>query len=55
VEERTDRGAEPSWEHIGTDACERLVGLVTPLVDEIINQRGFALDNPMGLKPLVAG
>jgi hypothetical protein len=55
VEERTDLAAAPSWEALGAQRCERLGELMTPLVAAVVGRGGFALDNPMGLRPLVVG
>ena len=52
VEERTDLATAPSWQALGQRRCERLAGLVGPYVDLIIENGGFASDNPMGLTPL---
>ena len=52
VEERTDLAAAPSWQALGQRRCERLAELVGPYVDLIIENGGFAADNPMGLAPL---
>lgn len=53
VEERTDLGAEASWSALGHARCERLVELAGPLVRMIVDNGGFAVDNPMGLRTLV--
>lgn len=53
VEARTDAAAAAPVEALGADAAERLVTLAGPLVAAIIAGRGFALGNPMGLRPLV--
>jgi hypothetical protein len=51
VEERTDRGMAAAWAALGGERCERLVELTRPVVQRIVDNGGFLLDNPMGLKP----
>ncbi|WP_028926611.1 SCO6745 family protein [Pseudonocardia acaciae] len=53
VEERTDRGAAPSWAALGEERCDRLVELAGSLVEVIVDNGGFLQDNPMGLRTLV--
>jgi hypothetical protein len=54
VEERTDLGATRPWRHIGPEPTQRLVRLVGPVVRRVVDEGGFVLGNPMGLKPLDA-
>lgn len=43
VEDATDVLALPAWERIGEDGCARLRGLMTPLVQAIVDGGGFPL------------
>jgi hypothetical protein len=52
VEERTDLGVASAWRALGGQRCERLVELATPFVRLIVENGGFLVGNPMGLKPL---
>lgn len=54
VEARTDELADVPWARVGDARAERLVELVTPLVTAIVAGGGIKVDNPMGLRPLVA-
>lgn len=49
IEERTNGLAEPPWEHLGGDRCERLYALVWRLSDAIMQQGGIPVPNPMGV------
>jgi hypothetical protein len=54
VESRTDALADVPWAAVGDDQAERLVELCAPIVSTILARDGFMVDNPMGLRPLVA-
>ncbi len=53
VEARTDALADVAWAAVGDGRSERLVELAAPWVTAIAAGRGFMIDNPMGLRPLV--
>jgi hypothetical protein len=55
VEAATDALADMAWQAVGDAAAERLLTLSGPLVRAIMDGDGVAADNPMGLRPLVAG
>jgi hypothetical protein len=54
VESRTDALADVPWAAVGDEQAERLVELCAPIVSTILARDGFMVDNPMGLRPLVA-
>lgn len=49
IEDRTDLLALPPWQHLGREQSERLLALVQPLNQRIIDQGGIPQVNPMGL------
>jgi hypothetical protein len=49
VEDRTDELALPPWEHLGNARFARLIQLVRPLSQRILEQGGLPIPNPMGL------
>jgi helix-turn-helix protein len=49
VEQRTNRLAEPPWQHLGDAGCERLHALVWPLSDALVRAGGLPVPNPLGL------
>lgn len=55
VEDTTDRAVAPAWNELGAAACERLVGLMTPIVSTLVAAGALPADNPIGLAPLRAG
>lgn len=55
VEAHTDALADPPWAAIGDARAERLVALVGPLVQAVVDGDGISVVNPMGLTPLGSG
>jgi hypothetical protein len=49
VEDRTDELALPPWEHLGNERFARLINLVRPLSQRIVERGGVPIPNPMGL------
>jgi hypothetical protein len=48
VEDRTDALALPPWQHLGQEMYTRLLALVQPLSNQIVNQGGIPSPNPTG-------
>ncbi|MCF7550341.1 hypothetical protein [Pseudonocardia sp. WMMC193] len=55
VEARTDTLADRAWQALGDARSARLQALAGPLVARILAAGDFMPDNPMGMRPLVAG
>jgi len=53
VEDTTDLGVASAWAALGDQRCDRIVELVSPVVEKIVANGGFFAGNPMGLTPLV--
>jgi hypothetical protein len=49
LEERTNELAMPPWRHLGPDKQARLIELVRPLSELIVESSGIPIPNPMGL------
>jgi hypothetical protein len=49
VEERTDLLALPPWQYLGSERMTRLLELVYPFSERIVEEGGIPIPNPMGL------
>lgn len=49
VEDATDDVAAEPWRRLGVETSERLAGLVTPLVDALLDSGTLPFSNPIGL------
>jgi hypothetical protein len=49
IEDRTDALADGPWHGVGDDATERVIDLVRPLAERIIDHGGIPIPNPMGV------
>jgi hypothetical protein len=50
IEDATDRLAAPPWNHLGQEQVYRLLSLVQPLRDKIVEGGGVPIPNPVGLR-----